>query len=783
MVFDCAAYRAFGLEPSAAYLSACELLAGGLLACAPYSRPIKPVGSMGDMAFRGTFVRVGADGLKRGRLVHEHQDKERHMAQSRVARPPSRAERSGYSCRPDTKAAIRECLRLGGKLPQWRHGQRRLLNTVRKWLCTENVVLRSAIPSPSNVRAIASDVNVALLCALVDCLDWPDKELPLNFVRGFQSVGDISDSGVYRAIEPELDEVAFAELRASIDATNDTWLGDVCSLLRRRAATAMPEQLEAMRVLKAKSDNESVAGLCGTPLTRAQLVRKYTRGGQLRARVLPRFGVWQGRPPNEKVRAVDDARLSRTNEMIRLLETIVTPSPEFPAHVLDELARACVDAGIPIPDIELGLDDLFAAYRRVPTSQPEYMIAAVWDVEAGAPLFYEVYGHAFGLTSSVLNFNRVPHLLCVAAARLFAAPVDHFFDDYLTVDLVSARGSAQMALDALHSAVGLGLAPAKRKLMAQQQVELGVACDLRAAASRRTVYLAPTPARVADILHDLQTCEDAGCMSPAYAEAMFGRVSFVLTTAIGAVGRAAAQPLLQRAHEGGSANAPLPFTPAMVQMHRFYRALLPSLPPLALQCGDRQDTPVVVYTDASYNEAGWSGLGIVVVDGDDIYESGARVPPWLIKWLRPRGQQINHLEAIVMAAARLTFPDVLRGRRVVHFVDNTVALSKAVHGYANEPDMAAVVNALHVCDAALCVDAFYDWVPTKANVSDIPSREPSSWNPVDAAIMARLRTRMTEQGFGRRDLRLPTAAELDDPSVMLRRARELAAAVEAGTFV
>ena len=108
----------------------------------------------------------------------------------------------------------------------------------------------------------------------------------MNFVRGFQSVGDIPDSGVYRAIEPALDEVAFAELRASIDATNDEWLGDVCSLLRRRAAAATPAQVDAMRVLKAKSDKEAVAGLCGTPITRAQLVRKYTRGGRLRARVL-----------------------------------------------------------------------------------------------------------------------------------------------------------------------------------------------------------------------------------------------------------------------------------------------------------------------------------------------------------------------------------------------------------------------------------------------------------------------------------------------------------------
>ena len=46
--------------------------------------------------------------------------------------------------------------------------------------------------------------------------------------------------------------------------------------------------------------------------------------------------------------------------------------------------------------------------------------------------------------------------------------------------------------------------------------------------------------------------------------------------------------------------------------------------------------------------------------------------------------------------------------------------------------------------------------------------------------MATLRERMAVQGFGRRNVRLPTAAQLDDPSEMLRVARETAARLEAG---
>ena len=777
----CSAYRAFGIEPPDVYREACRRLKCAFIAEAAYERPTKPVGQMRDSAFRGNFVVNGEDGVKRGRSVREHWDKMRHVEEAADVKLPTRTERSGYQCRPDTIAAINFCLGKGEGLSSWRRAQRMELGAVRKMLEPVNVTLRAAQPPPQHVRRIAGDVNLALLCALVDALDWPDVMLPYKFATGFESVGDIPDSHVYRTVEPALDDEAFAELREAVDATNDEWLNEVCSLMQRRAARARPADIDAMRVLKEKSDAEAASGLCSKPITLNQLRRKYTRRGKLVARVQPRFAAWQGRAGARKVRAIDDGLMSRTNEITRTRETIVTPSPEFPAHVIDALARACVERGVPIPDVELGLDDLFAAYRRVPTAHPEYMIAAVWDLETSQPVFYEVYGHCFGLVSSVLNFNRIPHLLCVAAALLFAAPVDHFFDDYLTMDLAAGRGTAQVCLNTLHDAVRLRLEPKKRKHSAAVQEELGVKCDLTRVASERVVLLAPTPERIEDILADLQACQDANEMSPASAERLFGRISFALTATIGSVGRAATQPLLQRAHEPKRRQA-APFTEPMRRMLDFFRVILPALPPLAVVCGPERGSdppPVLVYTDASYNPAGWSGLGIVVFDGTDVWEAGCRVPEWLLQWLQPRGQQVNHLEAAAAVAARLTFPDVLYRRRVLHFIDNTVALSKSVHGYAQDPDMAAVVNSLHACDAALGVDAWFEWVPSHANISDLPSRDPATWDDEARAIMAALRARMVARGICPRELRLPSTAQLDDPAVMLAGARALADEVRA----
>ena len=70
-----------------------------------------------------------------------------------------------------------------------------------------------------------------------------------------------------------------------------------------------------------------------------------------------------------------------------------------------------------------------------------------------------------------------------------------------------------------------------------------------------------------------------------------------------------------------------------------------------------------------------------------------------------------------------TYPDLFAGRRAIHFIDNTVALAALVHGYAGKPDLAKIVNVFYLQAAALRTSVYLDWVPSKANIADLPSRE------------------------------------------------------------
>ena len=76
---------------------------------------------------------------------------------------------------------------------------------------------------------------------------------------------------------------------------------------------------------------------------------------------------------------------------------------------------------------------------------------------------------------------------------------------------------------------------------------------------------------------------------------------------------------------------------------------------------------------------------------------------------------------------------------------------------------------------ALGVDAWFEWVPSHANISDLPSRDPAAWDDEARGLMGWIRARMAARGISPRELRLPTVAQLDDPLLMVEASRALAA--------
>ena len=93
---------------------------------------------------------------------------------------------------------------------------------------------------------------------------------------------------------------------------------------------------------------------------------------------LRRFGIAQG----SKVRAIDDGKDSGTNDVTRVYETIALPAYTWIAGV----AQSAHDNGYR-GTITSGTDDVEAAYRKVPTKQPEATIICYYDPATDAAVF------------------------------------------------------------------------------------------------------------------------------------------------------------------------------------------------------------------------------------------------------------------------------------------------------------------------------------------------------------------------------------------------------------
>ena len=88
----------------------------------------------------------------------------------------------------------------------------------------------------------------------------------------------------------------------------------------------------------------------------------------------------------------------------------------------------------------------------------------------------------------------------------------------------------------------------------------------------------------------------------------------------------------------------------------------------------------------------------------------------------PRRQQIGQCELLAEVVVYASCGERMRGARVLHWVDNASAVAASVKGYSRAIDSARIIHELHARALELQVSVWFEYVRTKANVSDEPSR-------------------------------------------------------------
>ena len=332
------------------------------------------------------------------------------------------------------------------------------------------------------------------------------------------------------------------------------------------------------------------------------------------------------------------------------------------------------------------------------------------------------------------------------ARRLLAVPVESFYDDSVVGGAAFERGSGQSALGVLDSFF-IGFEEDKHEAMQQDGVFLGVRSSFARTPLTGHVEIGVTKKRKDSIAVWISEVRAARALSRADAAKLAGKARFSLSPVFGRFGVAALRPILLRAQSHAR-----DLTPELDDALSFLQRTLPALPPATVPLRPPRVEPVVVLSDASYSPHAGGRLGVVVwcPRRRRVLYCSLQVPAWMQRLFarldRRKATYIGQMELLAVLAAYLTFPDVLAGQPVHHYVDNRSAIAGLISGYSGRADSGAVIHAFQACMLELQCRPWFSFVYSEDNLADLPSR-------FEYALLRRM-------GAERRQCVLPTLSSL-----------------------
>ena len=622
---------------------------------------------------------------------------------------------------PDLDAAINKVCDDPEGITDWRADQFELLSSAS--LQVQELTLALQAKQRQHVRHIAGHVDLGLMAVLVDALEWPDIDLVRNFIFGFHIVGDIPDSGLFVHIPSEKRNPAFSQVQGSAfyDAIESgaQWT----SRLRDEAAAkfAAKGASDEDKELWLKTMEEVSKELMLGPFTRTQLDDKFGYGNW---RPIPRFGVWQ----KGKLRGCDDARRSGHNLATCMEEALACDTSDFPIRVARQFIRK-----LGLVKILLGTEDMASAYRKVPCADPNLNVVSLMDPDSGGLKFFLVPGCNFGLTAAVVAFNRVPEFMVHVARRMLASCVSHFFDDYPVCEPEWSAKSSQLFLGLLHDIIGLPFSLEKHRLADDTADYLGIQNDFSTVHIDGHVQVRMTPSRRETLDAIISKALKDDSLSPAEASSLHGKLQFAMSASFGKIGRSAL--LLLRDREV-SVSTPFSLSKVLRQSLCFLKQLVREVPDFSMCILPKVANPALVWSDAMFTPAS-EGLAlsckIVFViycpERHQYFHSALDVSSRILELYKARKNYIGQAEVLGALAVYLSvekfegdLAGLLSGRRVLHFIDNQGALANCISCSSKDDDCAWMVHRLAISTARMACAPWFDYVRSKANIADLPSR-------------------------------------------------------------
>ena len=556
-------------------------------------------------------------------------------------------------------------------------------------------------------RRLGLKIQTALMRELQERYNIEDRKVPDLCLAGIGIIGPADESSFFEAFE-----VSPSVTPQEYHATKIQRSKEMAERVRRMAESS-EEGLAA--AIHQKTVKEVKAGTMGEPMSWDDLVHRYGDDFQ----VVPSFGLRQGfdEEGNPKFRRIDDHTASWNNRVARRLQKVPMTMVDYVAV----LAKAASKAGL--APLLLATDDMKGAYRQVPLcpKHVRYSITAVYSTDHHEVRFHEMFGQPFGAGHAVPNFCRVAEWISRCLQRMFTMVVDHFFDDFMIVEPEWSIHSAVFCLQEAFKLLGFALDPQKSQAPAAIVAVLGVAINATVLESERRLLVEPKSSRVANLRDTILGVLRADHLSSQLAASIVGKFGFLCSTLFGKLGRCCAGAVRARQYSAWPQTSLTPCLRRSLRLMLLFLRFAPSREvPLHSQA------PVLLYTDASdvpERDPRWL-VGAVLYDPSDhqLLYSAATVPPPLVHTWLPRQNYMGQLELLAAPFALSTWPDRLRSRSIILFVDNDSAASNLVKGYSPQVDSAAIAGEFWLHASAIRANIYVDRVESKSNLSDGPSR-------------------------------------------------------------
>ena len=647
-----------------------------------------------------------------------------HLAYAMDAELPEFTDYRFMGLSASTLAAVGFTAAMGPGITRWRATTLQTISKIATDLLPLTKLLLETF-APSHIRCHHKpNTHVAFIELITRALHLSDSELAFDLCVGMPAIGTIPSTGNWRQIEPEGREIFTRE-------ENDAWN----LFLYNDMSQTAPSPAESDAAYKSSIEDEIDAGTCDGYFTYEEIDLMFGKGNWRSIRAFP---VLQ----KGKYRRCDDAKESLHNAASILRETITTIMADWPVRAAAAFAAAIGFDGEPW-QMMASTDDMYKAYRMAPCSQPQYTITAVRSPN-GDVRYLVMAGFNFGLKAAVPMFNRIPFFSTETMRRLLGGVCDHYFDDIATAEpswaaapcppsplFPDGENSVQACLWCVHTIIGFPLAFAKKKRLASIVTFLGVISDFTRWWSHGEAKIYTSDERKRVIAEIVQRALNDEKISRNECESLTGKLGFLLLWSAGKFGRAVLRPLYDYTTKQTSSR----WSAALKYAFLFVISIIMKLPRSTFRFKAQPRPTVKVWTDACWEPEAEepAGLGIVLffpqyTDNNGKFHESYYTHAYgvaskeIIEKFKARKQYIGQLELYAALLAYTTFKAELQGRKVIHWIDNTSALASLIKGYSGLPDSAQIIHAFHAHNMGLKCRVWFEYVNTKANIADEPSR-------------------------------------------------------------